>query len=61
MANVFGLEIKVANLDTTESSTGINYHEISAMEPIQVDNAPTISLLYRPGHYDILYPKPLAS
>lgn len=58
MANVFGVDIKVANLDTT-SSEGINYHEISAMEPIQIDNSPTISLLYRPGHYDVLYPKPL--
>ncbi|KAI8916152.1 peptidase C65 Otubain-domain-containing protein, partial [Gorgonomyces haynaldii] len=58
MVNVFGIECKIANLDTTESS-GINYHEISPMEPIQVDNAPSISLLYRPGHYDVLYPKPV--
>lgn len=36
MANAFGLEIRIANLDTTETSTGINYHEISAMEPILV-------------------------
>jgi Peptidase C65 Otubain len=57
MANAFGLEVRVANLDTTTTDKGINYHEISAMEPIAVDNAPQIALLYRPGHYDILYPK----
>jgi ubiquitin thioesterase protein OTUB1 len=56
MANVFGVEIKIANLDTTAAET-INYHEISAMEPLLMDNVPLVCLLYRPGHYDILYPK----
>ena len=54
MANVFGLTVKVANLDLTPCSDGINFHEIS---PIfnQVDGCPTLNILYRPGHYDILY------
>lgn len=57
MANAFGIDIRVANLDTTPSDS-INYHDISPMEPMQVDQVPCITLLYRPGHYDILYPKP---
>eukprot|EP00842_Homolaphlyctis_polyrhiza_P006448 jgi/Hompol1/6804/HPOL_002290-RA len=56
MAHIFGLEIRVANLDTTATDSGINYHNITPFDPILGDNVPTISLLYRPGHYDILYP-----
>ena len=59
MANVFGVDIKIANLDLSDDSkVGINFHEIIPMEPILLENTPVITLLYRPGHYDILYPKP---
>ncbi|KAJ1332709.1 hypothetical protein BSLG_008338 [Batrachochytrium salamandrivorans] len=59
MANIFGVDIRIGNLDTTTSTQGINFHEISPMEPMQIDESPMISLLYRPGHYDVLYPRPL--
>ena len=53
MANAFGLTIKVADLDGSE--TELNYHEIEPMQPLHVDENYIIHLLYRPGHYDILY------
>ncbi|KAJ8324386.1 hypothetical protein QVD99_002418 [Batrachochytrium dendrobatidis] len=59
MANIFQVDIRIANLDTSVATEGINFHEISPMEPMQVDQPPTITLLYRPGHYDVLYPKPI--
>ncbi len=55
MANAFGISIKVANLDASICE-GINYHEITSMFGL-VDDAFVVSLLYRPGHYDILYLK----
>ena len=58
MSNALGIDIKIANLDPSPThGKGINYHEISPMEPSNVSDAPVITLLYRPGHYDILYPK----
>ncbi|KAI8927046.1 peptidase C65 Otubain-domain-containing protein [Entophlyctis helioformis] len=56
MANIFGVQVNVGNLDTAKADQGINYHEISSFNPLQVDNPPVLTLLYRPGHYDILYP-----
>ena len=56
MANLLGIRIKVANLDPTATPDGINYHDIEPMEPLPVDDQTSIVLLYRPGHYDILYP-----
>ncbi|KAL2918810.1 hypothetical protein HK105_201644 [Polyrhizophydium stewartii] len=59
MSNIFGIDIRIANLDSTRAEKGINFHEISPMEPMQVDQSPIITLLYRPGHYDVLYPRPI--
>ena len=55
MSNALGLKIKIANLDP--APTDLNFHEISPMEPLQVEKQPEIHLLYRPGHYDVLYSK----
>jgi ubiquitin thioesterase protein OTUB1 len=51
MANVFGITVRVANLD--RSDTKLNFHEISPND----ESIGFISLLYRPGHYDIVYEK----
>lgn len=56
IANALGVTIKIANLDPTVTD-GVNYHELSPMEPLAVDDSPEVVLLYRPGHYDILYPR----
>ena len=57
ISNALGVNIKVANLDTSETEGGvINYHEFTPMDPVEdVANPPEIVLLYRPGHYDVLY------
>jgi ubiquitin thioesterase protein OTUB1 len=54
MANAFNISVRVAHLDA--SNTPMNFHDISPM----TDPIPTfskLSLLYRPGHYDIVYEK----
>ena len=56
MANAFGVTIKVANLDNSSTPNNeINMHEISPMMD-SVSGVPVITILYRPGHYDIIYP-----
>ncbi|KAJ3129956.1 OTU domain, ubiquitin aldehyde binding [Nowakowskiella sp. JEL0407] len=55
VANVFGVTIKVANLDASSTNDGkMNYHEISPMIPLEGTESFVVPLLYRPGHYDIL-------
>ena len=51
MSNALGLNIKVADLDSSDSD--LNFHDISPMEGGSAFHVP-ITLLYRPGHYDIL-------
>ncbi|KAJ3108257.1 hypothetical protein HDU97_001791 [Phlyctochytrium planicorne] len=56
MSNALKVSVKVADLDI--SDTDLNFHEISPMEPLEgVDekDQPVITLLYRPGHYDLVY------
>ena len=54
LVNALQIKVKIANLDSSHSADGsINYHEFEPMEP-QVMEIPTIYLLFRPGHYDIL-------
>ncbi|KAJ3186551.1 OTU domain, ubiquitin aldehyde binding [Gaertneriomyces sp. JEL0708] len=55
MVNGLGITVKIANLDPSPTDTGINYHELSPMEAVQDADAFQVELLYRPGHYDILY------
>ncbi|KAI9007727.1 peptidase C65 Otubain-domain-containing protein [Hyaloraphidium curvatum] len=53
MVNALGcVNVKIANLDA--SATELNYHEFSPMEAPDSSKLPTIELLFRPGHYDIL-------
>jgi ubiquitin thioesterase protein OTUB1 len=52
MANGFVITVRVANLDVSE--TRLNFHDISPMDSA-LPTIPIVSLLYRPGHYDILY------
>jgi ubiquitin thioesterase protein OTUB1 len=53
MANSLGVSVKVANLDQS-GDEGCNFHEISPMDQFKGDQ-PMVGLLYRPGHYDIIY------
>ncbi|KAI8850556.1 peptidase C65 Otubain-domain-containing protein [Chytridium lagenaria] len=53
MSNALKINIKVADLDATD--TDLNFHEFSPMDPVVGVEVPTITLLYRPGHYDIVY------
>jgi hypothetical protein len=32
-----------------------NKHRFEPMEPLPDANVPTVTVLYRPGHYDLLY------
>ncbi|KND03028.1 uncharacterized protein SPPG_02098 [Spizellomyces punctatus DAOM BR117] len=57
ISNALGITIRIANLDPTPTDAGVNYHELSPMEPLEVPgDVPEVVLLYRPGHYDVLYP-----
>ncbi|KAJ3246298.1 hypothetical protein HDU78_007382 [Chytriomyces hyalinus] len=56
MSNALGVTINVANLDGSDAD--LNFHEITPMMPLELENPksqPVLNLLYRPGHYDIVY------
>ena len=53
MANALNCSFKIANLDhSMVGESGINYHEIA---PRDEKDSFKIHLLFRPGHYDVLY------
>ncbi|XP_057428752.1 OVARIAN TUMOR DOMAIN-containing deubiquitinating enzyme 1 isoform X1 [Lotus japonicus] len=66
LSDALGVPIRVVYLDRSSCDTGgvsVNHHDFM---PVAGDlpnasssekNTPFITLLYRPGHYDILYPK----
>lgn len=67
LSDALGVPIRVVYLDRSSCDTGgvsVNHHDFI---PVAGDlpnasgssekNNPFITLLYRPGHYDILYPK----
>lgn len=58
MANAFGLNLKIAVLDagSLAEGSGIHYTEISPWDVAGTEPLPTLTLLFRPGHYDLLYP-----
>ncbi|KAI9333302.1 peptidase C65 Otubain-domain-containing protein [Obelidium mucronatum] len=61
MANALGVTFNVANLDASDT-TDLNFHDIAPMFPLELEgndaaSQPVIHLLYRPGHYDIVYMK----
>jgi ubiquitin thioesterase protein OTUB1 len=50
LAAEVGLPVRIEYLDQSEGP--LNHHDFPE------DQAPAVFLLYRPGHYDVLYPKP---
>ncbi|KAJ8429151.1 hypothetical protein Cgig2_010017 [Carnegiea gigantea] len=71
LSDTLGVPIRVVYLDRSSCDTGVvsvNHHDFIPVGASNVtgvaDSAgikPYITLLYRPGHYDILYPKECSS
>ncbi|KAK7302672.1 hypothetical protein RJT34_13565 [Clitoria ternatea] len=67
LSDALGIPIRVVYLDRSSCDSGgvsVNHHDFMPMASdlpnascSSVKNNPFITLLYRPGHYDILYPK----
>ncbi|KAL2341977.1 hypothetical protein Fmac_009917 [Flemingia macrophylla] len=67
LSDALGIPIRVVYLDRSSCDTGgvsVNHHDFMPMAGdlpnascSSEKNIPFITLLYRPGHYDILYPK----
>ncbi|KAK7246617.1 hypothetical protein RIF29_41487 [Crotalaria pallida] len=67
LSDALGVPIRVVYLDRSSCDTGgvsVNHHDFMPVDgdlPNATDSSekknPFITLLYRPGHYDILYPK----
>ncbi|BAT86992.1 OVARIAN TUMOR DOMAIN-containing deubiquitinating enzyme 1 [Vigna umbellata] len=67
LSDALGVPIRVVYLDRSSCDTGgvsVNHHDFMPVAGdlpnascSSVKNIPFITLLYRPGHYDILYPK----
>ncbi|AQK51504.1 Ubiquitin thioesterase otubain-like [Zea mays] len=70
LSDALGVPIRVMYLDRSSCDTGnlsVNHHDFipsandsegdAATTPAPATEKPYITLLYRPGHYDILYPK----
>jgi ubiquitin thioesterase protein OTUB1 len=55
LSKTLGVTIKIVYLDGSSSETQI--HTFKGDETVNDDELPPITLLYRPGHYDILYQK----
>ena len=64
LSDALGVAIRVVYLDRSSCDSGgvtVNHHDfvpVGTNEKQEEASAPFITLLYRPGHYDILYPKP---
>jgi ubiquitin thioesterase protein OTUB1 len=65
LSDALGVAIRVVYLDRSSCDSGgvtVNHHDFVPVgitnEKDEEASAPFITLLYRPGHYDILYPKP---
>lgn len=67
LSDALGVPIRVVYLDRSSCDSGgvsVNHHdfiptvdELTNASGISETISPIITLLYRPGHYDILYPK----
>ena len=70
LSDALGVPIRVMYLDRSScdpANLSVNHHDFipavnssegdDAMASTRADEKPYITLLYRPGHYDILYPK----
>ncbi|CAL9216514.1 unnamed protein product [Arabidopsis halleri] len=64
LSDALGVAIRVVYLDRSSCDSGgvtVNHHDfvpVGTTNEKDEASAPFITLLYRPGHYDILYPKP---
>lgn len=68
LSDALGVPIRIVYLDRSHDDKGsvsVNHHDFTpvARDPTNANTGgslalkPFITLLYRPGHYDILYPK----
>lgn len=65
LSDALGVPVRVVYLDRSSCENGsvkVNHHDFvpSSLSSVSGDGSeinPYITLLYRPGHYDILYPK----
>lgn len=68
LSDALGVAIRVVYLDRSHGEKGnvsVNHHDFTPSTSDQTETTPSaieelkpfITLLYRPGHYDILYPK----
>lgn len=68
LSDALGVAIRVVYLDRSHGEKGnvsVNHHDFTPSASDQTETTPSateelkpfITLLYRPGHYDILYPK----
>ncbi|XP_010540436.1 PREDICTED: ubiquitin thioesterase otubain-like [Tarenaya hassleriana] len=63
LSDALGVPIRVVYLDRSSCDSGsltVNHHDfipLGANEKAETTVTPFITFLYRPGHYDILYPK----
>jgi ubiquitin thioesterase protein OTUB1 len=60
LARAVGADLQVAYLDLSgkEEPSGlvpVDFHSFSTTTPDALNPAPRLTLLYRPGHYDILH------
>lgn len=63
LSDTLGVPIRVVYLDRSSCETGvvsINHHDFIPVGA-SAGTKPYITLLYRPGHYDVLYPKECSS
>jgi ubiquitin thioesterase protein OTUB1 len=60
LSDALGVPVRVVYLDRSGGSDGknteVNHHDFFPTDSPQT-KTPSMVLLYRPGHYDILYPK----
>lgn len=69
LSDALGVPIRVVYLDRSSCDTGgvsVNHHDFipntnNLSNSTSCSSRPYITLLYRPGHYDILYPKTKAT
>lgn len=61
LSDTLGVPIRVVYLDRSSCDSGnltVNHHDfVPSGEVPQVSMEPLVTMLYRPGHYDILYAK----
>lgn len=61
LSDALGVPIRVVYLDRSScenNSINVNHHDfVPTSDDMGNSGDPSITLLYRPGHYDILYPK----